>query len=82
MKEDAKVFKLVGPVLVRQDVDEAKANVKTRLSYIDKELERTDRRLKENKERSDRAQEKCMKISGKLQKEQQAEAQAAEGEGK
>jgi prefoldin beta subunit len=32
------VFKLVGPVLLKQDVDEAKANVDKRLEFINNEL--------------------------------------------
>lgn len=36
--EDAKVFKLIGPVLIKQDLDEAKANVEKRLQYIQDEM--------------------------------------------
>ena len=32
--ENATVYKLVGPVLAKQDLEEAKTNVKTRLEYI------------------------------------------------
>jgi chaperonin cofactor prefoldin len=34
LEPDAGVFKLVGPVLVRQDLVEARANVTKRLEYI------------------------------------------------
>eukprot|EP01102_Stenamoeba_stenopodia_P001487 TRINITY_DN11297_c0_g1_i1.p2 TRINITY_DN11297_c0_g1~~TRINITY_DN11297_c0_g1_i1.p2 ORF type:complete len:123 (+),score=53.03 TRINITY_DN11297_c0_g1_i1:51-419(+) len=37
---DAEVFKLVGPALLKQDLEEAKANVTKRLDFIKKELER------------------------------------------
>lgn len=43
MGEDASVYKLVGPILAKQDVAEAKTNVKTRLDYITKEIERMDK---------------------------------------
>ena len=36
------VYKLVGPILAKQDLSEAKVNVKTRLDYIQKEIERMD----------------------------------------
>lgn len=36
--DDANVFKLIGPVLVKQDLAEAKANVNKRLDYITAEL--------------------------------------------
>ena len=37
ISEDANVYKLVGPVLVKQDMMEAKANVSKRLEFINKE---------------------------------------------
>lgn len=36
--DEAKVFKLIGPVLIKQDLDEAKANVEKRLQYIKDEM--------------------------------------------
>ena len=41
------VYKLVGPVLAKQDFDEAKTNVKTRLDFIQKEIDRMDHLEKE-----------------------------------
>lgn len=38
LSDGAKVFKLIGPVLLKQDVDEAKANVNKRLEFINNEL--------------------------------------------
>ncbi|RVW16655.1 Prefoldin subunit 6 [Vitis vinifera] len=38
LKEDANVFKLIGPVLVKQDLAEANANVRKRIDYISAEL--------------------------------------------
>ncbi|CAE7834373.1 Pfdn6 [Symbiodinium sp. KB8] len=40
IEEDAVVYKLVGPVMVKQNVDDAKANVAKRLEYISGELDR------------------------------------------
>lgn len=36
--DEAKIFKLIGPVLIKQDLDEAKANVEKRLQYIKDEM--------------------------------------------
>ena len=44
--EDANVFKLVGPVLVKQDMVEAKSNVSKRMEYIKGEVERVDQQIK------------------------------------
>ncbi|KAJ4808435.1 Prefoldin subunit 6 [Rhynchospora pubera] len=54
LKEDANVYKLIGPVLVKQDLAEAKANVKKRIEYISAELKRLDGILRdfENKQNS------------------------------
>lgn len=38
MNEDANVYKLIGPVLVKQDLAEANANVRKRIEYISAEL--------------------------------------------
>ncbi|ETN73756.1 prefoldin subunit [Necator americanus] len=38
LDEDAKVYKLIGACLVRQDILEAKANVEKRLEYITAEM--------------------------------------------
>ena len=43
MSEDASVFKLVGPVLAKQDVGEARVNVDKRVEYITKEIDRMDK---------------------------------------
>jgi len=35
---DSNVYKLIGPVLVKQDQEEAKQNVQKRIDYINTEL--------------------------------------------
>ncbi|XP_012534381.1 prefoldin subunit 6 isoform X2 [Monomorium pharaonis] len=42
LKEENDVFKLIGPVLVKQDLCEAKQNVDKRMDYIKSELKRVD----------------------------------------
>jgi prefoldin beta subunit len=37
---EANVYKLVGPVLAKQDLDECKMNVTKRIEFIDKEIAR------------------------------------------
>jgi hypothetical protein len=38
LDDDAKIYKLVGPVLLKQDTSEAKSTVNSRLEYIEKEM--------------------------------------------
>nr|XP_033341651.1 prefoldin subunit 6 [Megalopta genalis] len=42
LKTDNDVFKLIGPVLIKQDLEEAKQNVSKRMEYISSELKRVE----------------------------------------
>jgi hypothetical protein len=46
LEDDANVFKLIGPALIRQDLVEAKSNVSKRIEYIKNEADRSDSQLK------------------------------------
>ncbi|CAH1271576.1 prefoldin subunit 6-like [Branchiostoma lanceolatum] len=73
LETDANVYKLTGPVLVKQDLDEAKANVGKRIEYIDGEIKRQDATIKDFEEK----QEKSRKELTTLQQQfQQAQAKA------
>lgn len=45
LDESAEVFKLVGPVLIRVELDEAKVNVSKRLEFIEGEMKKTDNQI-------------------------------------
>uniref|UniRef100_A0A673GPQ7 Prefoldin subunit 6 n=1 Tax=Sinocyclocheilus rhinocerous TaxID=307959 RepID=A0A673GPQ7_9TELE len=51
------VYKLIGPVLVKQDLDEAKATVSKRLEYINGEIQRYETLLKEMERKSEQHRE-------------------------
>lgn len=38
LDDDARIYKLVGPILIPQEPEEAKSTVSTRMEYISKEL--------------------------------------------
>ncbi len=42
LDDDANVFKMIGPALIKQDLVEAKSNVSKRVSYIKGEIDRID----------------------------------------
>jgi prefoldin beta subunit len=46
-KDNATIYKLVGPVLAKQDFHEAQSSVSARLAYITKEIDRMDHLEKE-----------------------------------
>lgn len=51
LDDDANVFKAVGPVLVKQDLMEARSNVSNRLDYIKKDIDRLDAQIKTTESR-------------------------------
>ncbi|KAL9249666.1 Prefoldin subunit 6-like protein [Drosera capensis] len=67
LKEDADVYKLIGPVLVKQDLAEANANVKKRIEYISAELKRLDATLQDMEEKQNSKKEGILKIQQRIQ---------------
>ncbi|RYP72609.1 hypothetical protein DL771_004104 [Monosporascus sp. 5C6A] len=47
MKDGENIYKLVGPVLLKQEKVEAEGTVNGRLEFIGKEIERTEKQIKE-----------------------------------
>ncbi|XP_072252251.1 prefoldin subunit 6 [Leuresthes tenuis] len=64
------VYKLIGPVLVKQDMEEAKATVAKRLEYINGEIQRYDTLLKEMEKKSEKHREVLASLQQEFQKAQ------------
>uniref|UniRef100_A0A3Q3WK97 Prefoldin subunit 6 n=1 Tax=Mola mola TaxID=94237 RepID=A0A3Q3WK97_MOLML len=64
------VYKLIGPVLVKQDLDEAKATVTKRLEYINGEIQRHETILKDLEKKSEQHREVLASLQQDLQKAQ------------
>ncbi|XP_008280398.1 prefoldin subunit 6 [Stegastes partitus] len=64
------VYKLIGPVLVKQDLDEAKATVAKRLEYINGEIQRYESLLKEMEKKSEQHREVLTSLQQEFQKAQ------------
>ncbi|XP_067940709.1 uncharacterized protein [Watersipora subatra] len=62
VKPDTKVYKLIGPTLVRQDLEEAKQTVSKRIEYISAELKRSEEFIKDLEEKQDGCQEQLAKL--------------------
>ncbi|XP_024360512.1 prefoldin subunit 6 [Physcomitrium patens] len=77
LEDDANVYKLIGPVLVKQDLAEAKANVNKRLDYITAELKRMDATLKTMEEQQMAKRDEVMKTQQRIQAIQAAQAAKA-----
>ncbi|XP_077589679.1 prefoldin subunit 6 [Stigmatopora nigra] len=64
------VYKLIGPVLVKQDLDEAKATVTKRLEYINGEIQRYDTLLKDLEKQSDQHRQILSSLQQEFKKAQ------------
>jgi len=64
------VYKLIGPVLVKQDADEAKATVAKRLEYINGEIQRYESLLKDMEKKSEAHREVLSSLQQEYQRAQ------------
>ncbi|KAH9167932.1 prefoldin subunit 6 [Lactarius sanguifluus] len=64
------VFKLVGPVLVKQDQAEAKSNVDKRLEFIGGEIKRIEAQLQEIEQKSEKKKLELVELQTELQQRQ------------
>ncbi|CDO76149.1 hypothetical protein BN946_scf185027.g12 [Trametes cinnabarina] len=67
LTDENTVYKLIGPVLVKQDQVEAKQNVETRLDFIKSEINRVEGQLKELGEKSEKKKSELVEIQAALQ---------------
>uniref|UniRef100_A0A6T8P8D2 Prefoldin subunit 6 n=2 Tax=Hemiselmis andersenii TaxID=464988 RepID=A0A6T8P8D2_HEMAN len=74
VEEDAKVYKLIGPVLLNQDLDEAKTNVEKRLQYIGDEIKRTNTHMEELDKKMEEKKAKIMQLQQQAQAAMQKKA--------
>lgn len=70
LEDGARVYKLIGPVLVKQDPEEANQNVSKRLDYIKGELKRHDDQLKELESKQEATRETVGKLQMQLRQTQ------------
>ncbi|ERS98834.1 tubulin-binding prefolding complex subunit YKE2 [Sporothrix schenckii 1099-18] len=60
LKDGETIYKLVGPVLLKQEKFEADSTVKGRLDFIDKEIGRLEDEIKESNTKMDEIKDKIM----------------------
>eukprot|EP00347_Sterkiella_histriomuscorum_P007090 403350291 len=83
MDADAHVYKLVGPILAKQEVVEAKGNVEKRIEFITKEIERMDKLEVDFQAKIDEKRKNMMKLQEDfkrivMQAQQQQQQQTAQ----
>ncbi|RHY95105.1 hypothetical protein DYB37_011252 [Aphanomyces astaci] len=68
LADGSKVFKLIGPVLLKQDTSEAKTNVSKRLEFIQKEMEKVEKKLAAKEEEAVKIRQNIAAIQTQMQK--------------
>ncbi|KAL0260129.1 Prefoldin subunit 6 [Diplodia seriata] len=74
--DDANIYKLVGPVLLKQDKSEAVLAVIGRLEFIEKEIKRIEGQISEIQERSEKKKIEIITLQTEMQQLQQPAAAA------
>ncbi|PKX91967.1 tubulin-binding prefolding complex subunit YKE2 [Aspergillus novofumigatus IBT 16806] len=74
LDEDSKIYKIVGPVLLKQDKNEAVMAVNGRLEFIEKEIKRIEGQIKDAQEKAEKKRAEIVQFQTQLQ--QQAAASA------
>lgn len=76
MSDDASVYKLVGPVLAKQDVAESRTNVEKRIEFITKEIERMDKLEGDFQNKVEERRKNIVKLQEDMRREFMKEQQA------
>eukprot|EP00127_Corallochytrium_limacisporum_P003084 Clim_evm13s146 gene=Clim_evmTU13s146 len=76
VNEDSVVYKSIGPVLMKQDPEEARANVQKRVDYISGEVTTYEKSIKDNEKKQQEQAAKIQQLQVALQQISQAMAQS------
>eukprot|EP00904_Undaria_pinnatifida_P003164 jgi/Undpi1/12849/HiC_scaffold_7.g02516.m1 len=74
LEDSAPVFKLVGPVLMKQDLEEAKQNVAKRLELIEREMTKVGKAIEEKQKTEAEIGDEIMRIQGGMKERATEEA--------
>ncbi|KAI9043751.1 tubulin-binding prefolding complex subunit YKE2 [Aspergillus affinis] len=75
LDDESNIYKLVGPVLLKQDKQEALMAVNGRLEFIEKEIKRIEKEIEANQDKSDKKRAEVLQYQSQVQ--QQAAAASA-----
>ncbi|KAI8827120.1 Prefoldin [Fimicolochytrium jonesii] len=74
LKPDATIYKLIGPVLVKQEQGEAVTNVKKRVEYITGEIKRLEGQIKDLDKKQEAKKAEVIQLQQAYQQQMQANA--------
>ncbi|OJJ99272.1 tubulin-binding prefolding complex subunit YKE2 [Aspergillus aculeatinus CBS 121060] len=75
LDDESNIYKLIGPVLLKQDKTEAVMAVNGRLEFIEKEIKRIEGQIQENQDKADKKRTEIVQFQTQVQ--QQAAAASA-----
>ncbi|MCJ1385185.1 hypothetical protein MMC17_008306 [Xylographa soralifera] len=70
LAEDANIYKLIGPVLLKQDRAEAVLAVDGRLAFIEKEIKRVEKQITDIQDESEKKRMAVYQLQTKMQQQQ------------
>ncbi|QGA15610.1 hypothetical protein EYB26_003270 [Talaromyces marneffei] len=76
LDDDSNIYKLVGPVLLKQEKSEAVMAVDGRLEFIEKEIKRIEGQIQEINNKSDKKRTEIIQLQSQVQQQQPAAAGA------
>ncbi len=79
LPDEAKVFKLVGPVLMSIELEESKSNVDKRLQFIETELKKIDSNIEAKQKEQSVVGDEIAKIQQQMQADAASAAKQAAG---
>ncbi|KKZ59841.1 prefoldin beta subunit [[Emmonsia] crescens] len=77
LESDANIYKLVGPILLKQDKRDAMMAVDGRLDFIEKEITRIENQINDIQEQSEKKKIEIIQLQSQLQQQQQPQVGAA-----
>ncbi|GLI80983.1 prefoldin subunit 6 [Penicillium ochrochloron] len=76
LDDNSNIYKLVGPVLLKQDKMEAVMAVSGRLEFIEKEIKRIEKEIEEKQDTSEKKRTEIVQFQSQVQQQQAAQASA------
>ncbi|KAB8228356.1 hypothetical protein ETB97_004411 [Aspergillus alliaceus] len=77
LDDDANIYKLIGPVLLKQEKNEALMAVNGRLEFIEKEIKRIEGQIKENQDKSEKMRAEMLQYQSQMQQQTAAASASA-----
>lgn len=71
LESDATIYKIIGPVLVKQEKAEAMENVKRRIEFLKGNVKRSENQIKEVEQKQSKKRDEIMKLQANFQKTMQ-----------